>query len=425
MKTFLVLLLGLCMVSSAHAQAPVAPAGAPPLTPSQLDQLLGPLALYPDSLVALILPASTVPSDIVLAVRYQSGNGDPTEIPNQTWDNSVKALTHYPNVLQWLNQNLDWTTQLGDAFLTQPANVMEAIQQLRERAKAAGHLENTAQQQVVMDNGDISIEPANPDEIYMPSYDADTIYDDGGYGDGPFIMFGAGFPVGVWLNYGMDWQNNGVYVGDWRSGSNYRGWGGTVGRNANITNTRAWHPNSDSLRRAAGTANRGTRAIASANALPGATIPHGTRATVNNNAATQTIRGSTATGRSNTQVRDYTGRRSSPASVSVEETERNASTGVSRAPTSQSSLYNSYSRGSDARQASSRGQLSRQPSAEPTNGRQASESFRRPDPVRSNPAPVRSETAQRSAPAASAYHVGAAPAAQSSSARGAQSRERH
>jgi len=260
MKIFLIPLLALCLVASTQAQAPVAPATAPLLTPDQLDQLLGPIALYPDSLIALILPASTVPSDIVLAERYQSGNGDPAQVPNQTWDDSVKALTHYPDVLQWLNQNLDWTTQLGDAFLSQPANVMDAIQQLRAQAKAAGHLVSTPQQQVVMDNADIDIEPADPNAIYVPQYDPDSIYEDGDYADSePFITFGTGYPVGAWLNYDMDWQDNGVYMGDWRAGSDYRGRGGAVGRNANLTNARPWHPNANSVQRQARTSSQRSR----------------------------------------------------------------------------------------------------------------------------------------------------------------------
>ena len=180
MKTILILLLGLCVGASMYAQAPAAPPTAPLLTADQLDQLLGPIALYPDSLIALILPASTVPSDIVLAERYQSAKGDPARIPNQSWSDSVKALTRYPTVLQWLNQNLDWTTQLGTAFISQPANVMDVIQQLRARVKAAGHLVSTTQQQVLVDGGDIYIQPADPQTIYVPQYDSDTIYDDGG-----------------------------------------------------------------------------------------------------------------------------------------------------------------------------------------------------------------------------------------------------
>ena len=275
MKTFLILMLGLSLVASTQAIAPVAPPAASPLTTDQLDQLLGPLALYPDSLIALILPASTVTSDIVLAVRYQSTKGDPAQIPNQTWDSSVKSLARYPNILQWLNQNLEWTTQLGDAFLSQPADVMDAIQQLRAQAKAAGHLVSTTQQQVVVDNGDISIEPANPQMIYVPQYDPDSIYDDGGYADGdPFITFGMGYAVGAWLNYGMDWRHHGLYMGDWGTGMDYRGRGS--GDYGTLTNPQRWHPGAGSVMRERRTANQGTRVISHTQPLPGVAIPHGT-----------------------------------------------------------------------------------------------------------------------------------------------------
>src|SRR5450631_4021238 len=94
-----------------------------PLSDAQLDQLLGPIALYPDPLIAQILPASTLPTQIVLADRYVSGGGDPNQIDQQPWDASIKALARYPNVLQWMDQNLDWTTELGQAFLYQQQDV--------------------------------------------------------------------------------------------------------------------------------------------------------------------------------------------------------------------------------------------------------------------------------------------------------------
>jgi len=106
------------------------------LSPDTLKQLLAPIALYPDALIALILPASTVPSDVVLASRYVAGSGDPKQIPNQPWDKSVQSLASYPDVVTWMDKNLEWTTSLGQAFLVQPADVMNAIQQLRAQAQA-------------------------------------------------------------------------------------------------------------------------------------------------------------------------------------------------------------------------------------------------------------------------------------------------
>ena len=114
-------------------------------------------------LVALILPASTMPSDLVLAARYLSSNGDPAQITNQSWDDSVKSLARYPDVVKWMDQNLEWTTQVGDAFLNQPADVMNTIQQLRSQAIAAGNLVDCPQQRIVKEESCIRIVPAEPD----------------------------------------------------------------------------------------------------------------------------------------------------------------------------------------------------------------------------------------------------------------------
>src|ERR1051326_3115445 len=134
----------------AHAQAPV----PPPMTtasirsPAELDQLLGPIALYPDPLTAQILPAATLPSQIVMADRFVRGGGDVNQIDLQPWDPSVKALARYPTVLGWRADNRGWTTEVGQAFLYQQADVMNSIQRLRGEALAVGNLQSTPQQQV-------------------------------------------------------------------------------------------------------------------------------------------------------------------------------------------------------------------------------------------------------------------------------------
>src|SRR5271169_1736929 len=121
----------LLSVRSQTAVPPPMPAYQP-LSDAQLDQLLGPIALYPDPLIAQILPASTLPTQIVLADRYVTGGGDPNQIDQQPWDASVQALARYPEVLKWMDDNLGWTTQLGQAFLNQQPAVMESIQRLRQ-----------------------------------------------------------------------------------------------------------------------------------------------------------------------------------------------------------------------------------------------------------------------------------------------------
>ena len=227
------LLLSLAFVSgpslpAQEAAVPANSAAAAPLTADQLNQLLGPIALYPDALIALILPASAVPADIVLAARYLQSGGDPSQVDRQPWDDSVVALAHYPDVIAWMDQNLAWTSQLGSAFVAQRDAVMQAIQQLRTEALAAGTLYSTPQQQVVQEGGAISIVPAQPDVIYVPRYDPSVVYYQWerppGYA-GPLLTFGGGFPVGLWLSYDVDWGHHRIWVDnrheDWR---NHRDW---------------------------------------------------------------------------------------------------------------------------------------------------------------------------------------------------------
>ena len=209
------------------------------LTQPQLDQLLGPIALYPDALVALILPASTMPTDIVLAARYLNAAGTAAEIDGQPWNDSVKSLARYPEIIKWMDENLAWTQQMGSAFVAQPSDVMTAVQRLRARARATGALVNTPQQQVVDDEGAIEIVPAQPDVIYVPRYDPDVVYvaDPDNYG-GSYVTFGYGFPTGYWLSYDLDWRRRSIWVGD-----RYQGWyrPGSPGR-PNFPNNPNWHP---------------------------------------------------------------------------------------------------------------------------------------------------------------------------------------
>jgi len=196
--------------------------GVTSYTPEQLDELLAPIALYPDPLVALILPASTVPGDIVLADRYFEANGDPNQVDSQQWDSSVIALAHYPDVIKWMNDNLDWTTTLGQAFLVEPTQVMESVQQLRAQARANGALVDTPQQTVVMDGNTIEIIPTQPDTIYVPEYDPDSVFVPQSLPyTSPIIVFGPPCGVGPWLDYECDWGQYGVWIGAWRPGWDY------------------------------------------------------------------------------------------------------------------------------------------------------------------------------------------------------------
>jgi hypothetical protein len=228
-----------------------------PLSDTQLDQLLGPIALYPDPLIAQILPASTLPTQIVLADRYVSGGGDPNQIVQQPWDASVQALARYPNVLQWMDQNLDWTTELGQAFLYQQQDVMESIQRLRQSALNYGNLQSTPQQQVVTDNGDIEILPADPQVIYVPVYQPAQVYYQSGYGT-PFISFGIGFAIGSWLNCDFDWHNHNIIVWN-HDHPRPNNWWHEPPRDRDFGHTAVWRPEN---RPDARTVNHGDRGYA-------------------------------------------------------------------------------------------------------------------------------------------------------------------
>ena len=200
--------MSVCQAAAVILFCAAVPAGAAsgPFSADALDQLLQPIALYPDPLLAEILTAATMPAQIVLADRYVNDGGDLGQIAEQPWDPSVQALAHYPTVLKWLDDNLPWTTELGEAFLDQQQDVETAIQHLRWLAQGEGNLQSNPQENVVNDGGTIEIVPANPDVIYVPTYPWNTIY----YDAGVFCSFGVGFPIGLWLTHDWDWRNHRV-----------------------------------------------------------------------------------------------------------------------------------------------------------------------------------------------------------------------
>src|SRR5215470_20374882 len=162
------------------------PPQAPLLPPDQLQSLLAPVALYPDELLSQILVASTYPLELVQAEQWLernqglSGPAVTQGAQQQNWDPSVQALVVFPDLMRRLTQDITWTTNLGNAFLAQQGDVMDAVQQLRMRAQQAGKLASTPQQQVIqtVDDGRpvIEIEPVNPAVIYVPEYDPALIW---------------------------------------------------------------------------------------------------------------------------------------------------------------------------------------------------------------------------------------------------------
>jgi hypothetical protein len=214
------------------AQGGQAPAYAQQ-TPEQLQRLVAPIALYPDSLVAQVLAASTFPDEVVEADRWVQANpnlkGDDLgkAVDQQPWDPSVKALTGFPSVLGNMDKNLSWTSSLGDAYYNQQQDVMDAVQVMRHKAQASGNLKSTPQQVVKDDGDDVDIDPASADLVYVPAYNPWLVYGypvvawpgwypyPGIWFGGPYLSFGLGFGIGWfggygwgWGHWGFDWHNH-------------------------------------------------------------------------------------------------------------------------------------------------------------------------------------------------------------------------
>jgi len=203
--------------------------GAPPayqnFSPEQLDNLLSPIALYPDPLLAQVFVAATFPDQVEEASRYVRGNGQ-NGVDDQNWDVSVKAVAHYPTVIEMMADKIDWTTSLGQAYVNQSTDVSSSVQRLRHMARNAGNLQTTPQQEVLVNNDYIAIDPVQPQYIYVPVYDPAICYYRRPYW-GPAITFGVGFPIGSWLNLDFRWGYGGGYGGVFYTG--WHPWGGWNG----------------------------------------------------------------------------------------------------------------------------------------------------------------------------------------------------
>jgi hypothetical protein len=220
------ILMGALFTGSAQTPPPQGSQAAPPqtqtLTADQLTDLVAPIALYPDGLLSQVLVASTYPLEVVEAQQWLQGN--PTlsgtqlteAAKQQPWDPSVQALVAFPDVLKRLNQDIRWTTDLGNAFLAQEADVMAAVQQLRASAQANGRLTSTPQQTVSTETQGgqpaIVIQPANPDVVYVPAYDPAYVW-------GPPV--GGSYPSLYYPTYGFGW-GPGIDLGFW---GGWDGWG--------------------------------------------------------------------------------------------------------------------------------------------------------------------------------------------------------
>lgn len=213
------------------------PPSRPAFAQQELDQMLAPIALYPDALLSQILMASTYPLEVVEAARWSKSNpglkGDDAvrAVQQYSWDPSVKSLVAFPQVLFTMDEKLEWTERLGEAFLEQQSQVMDTVQNLRQRAYAGGNLASTDQLRVYPEGQAIVVEPANPELVYVPYYDPMVVYGSwwwpayppvywppwpGYYGRPGFELgFAWGVGIGVSLDFffgGCDWHRHSVGV---------------------------------------------------------------------------------------------------------------------------------------------------------------------------------------------------------------------
>jgi hypothetical protein len=237
-KLAAILLLPTVAIASAPALADTTPSSpgkdASSFTAEQLEQMVAPIALYPDSLLMQILMASTYPLEIVQAQRWREKNPALKEkaleeaLKSQEWDPSVKSLCGFPDVLKRMSENLDWTQDLGDAFLGQQAAVTDAVQRMRGKAYEAGQLKTTSQQTVTQQPDKIIvIQPASPEVVYVPTYSCTVVY--GSYWHYPYyyypayyyappgygaMMFTAGFVWGaaMWGGCRWGWGHTHVHI---------------------------------------------------------------------------------------------------------------------------------------------------------------------------------------------------------------------
>jgi hypothetical protein len=263
---------------SASATQTTEPASAQqpqPQTAQELQQLVAPIALYPDALVAQVLAGAGHPTEIVEADRFMQGNTDTDtqkraqEVNDMPWDPSVKALTQFPSVLQNMDKNLSWTSQLGEAYETQPQDVMTAVQFMRQQAQKSGNLTSNSQQTVSTQGSTIVIQPASTEVVYVPAYNPWAVYGypigpwpgwvsvPGIFYAGPTVYWGFGWGVHYYGGFGWGWNhwgynwggggniiyNNNVYINNTHTYINNNNWHSNTWNNNNWNNNHGYSPN--------------------------------------------------------------------------------------------------------------------------------------------------------------------------------------
>ncbi len=384
MKMFCLCLIASSLTAFAADQAaPAANPAAPPAapvkrSPADLEKLLAPIALYPDPLIATILPASVYPLEIVQAARFVGDTNNLAKLDEQPWDDNVKAVARVPEVIKMMNDDLAWTMELGEAFLAQDKDVMDAMQSLRAKAQQVGTLKTSPQQVVtvtnviiektveqkvvVVTNTIVQIQPANPQVIYVPTYNPTIVYyppPPAYVGPPPVVSFAAGVAVGAIIANNCDWHHGGCYHHDVdvhvdrdvnvnRNANVNVNRNANINRNANVNTTSAtgaqqkWQPDQSRLSKSGlpsastSATSKQARGWSSGGAVP-STASAGTRPSTS---ATSTSRPTASAG----------GSRPSPSpSVSSTPTGRGSS----------GSAFGGASSGARASDASSRGASSR------------------------------------------------------------------
>ena len=204
------------------------------LSVAEMEDLLAPIALYPDPLLAQMLPAATFRGELESAAQLIPLRGGNAIIDGQDWDISVKAVAYYPSVLNMMARQQEWTTAIGQAYVNQPDDLLRAIQLLRAQSRGYGYLQSNAKQRVYLDGEQIRIVPVQSQLIYVPQYDSQIVYRPKRNGDhGNDVNFGGGLQIGVWLNRDVDWQHHKVYYHGWQG----NGWVSQSRPHVTVNNT--------------------------------------------------------------------------------------------------------------------------------------------------------------------------------------------
>lgn len=398
-------LLARLTVTAQPAAEPAPPPGAPAArSAAELEKLVEPIALHPDPLIAVILPASVYPLEIVQAARFVKDTNNIPKVDQQDWDENIKAVAKFPSLIAKMDADLEWTTQLGQAFLDQPQELMDAIQRMRLKAQQAGTLRNSDQQVIVVTNSIVErtvdqqvvvvtntiveIQPSNPEVVYVPSYPPTVYYPPPAYVYNPYaplITFGAGMAVGAIIANNCDWGHGDVYHGgDININNDFnRNVNRNVDRDRNTTRTgnagQKWQPDQNRMRNSGSSATREARGWTSGQQGAGAggarasAQPAGGRA---GGPSTAQTRPSTSGGNRLTPSGADTGRgspgnaatRPSPANTGSRSSAGTASSRPSSSSSSRGSAFGGVNSGGNAQNYSNRGSSSRSGSASRSSG---------------------------------------------------------